>query len=69
MVEGAFIVNDVDDVLPELDTLPVPVQPVQTYWIPDGPEAGDVTDEDTNEPPSNHPVSGVGEPYGDVTVR
>jgi hypothetical protein len=60
MVEGAFIVNVTVVVDPEAGTLPVPVQPVQTYWIPEPPETGEETDTVTFEPASNQPLAGEG---------
>jgi hypothetical protein len=37
--------------------------------VPEAPGVGDVTDSVTLEPESNQPVIGVGESYGEVTVR
>jgi hypothetical protein len=61
-VDGALMVKDIDEVPPELETLPAPAQPVQTYRAPDGPETGELTEAETNEPPSNQPLPGTGEP-------
>jgi len=61
MVEGAPIVNVTDEALPETGTLPVPVQPLQTHWIPEPPDTGEVTDSAMPDPESNQPLNGVGE--------
>jgi hypothetical protein len=47
---------------PEAGTLPEPVQPVQTYWIPEPPETEEVTDAVILVPESNQPLDGEGEP-------
>jgi hypothetical protein len=54
---------------PDAGTLPVPVQPVQTYLVPESLETGDVTDSNIAVPESNQPLEGVGESYSEVTVR
>ena len=69
IVDAADMVNVADVVLPDAGTLPVPVQPVHTYCIPEPPDTGDVTDSVMLEPESNQPLVGVGESYGDDTVR
>jgi hypothetical protein len=69
MLEGALIVKTTDEAVPEAGTLPVPDQPVQTYWTPDAPATGDVTDSFMLVPELNQPLSGDGEPYGEDTVR
>jgi hypothetical protein len=69
MLDGAIIVNVTDEALPETGTLPVPVQPLQTHWIPELPGTGDVTDSVMLDPESNQPLNGVGESYGEVTVK
>jgi hypothetical protein len=61
MVEGALIVKVTDEPLPETGTLPVPLQPVQTYWVPEPPDTGDVTESVILDPESNQPLNGVGE--------
>jgi hypothetical protein len=63
------MVKGTDEEMPDAGTLPVPVQPVQTYWVPEGPGVGDVTDSVMLEPESNQPLAGVGESYGEVTVK
>mgnify|MGYP001598729094 CR=1 FL=1 len=69
MLEGVVIVNVVDEVLPEPGTLPVPVQPVQTYCVSEPSATGDVTDAVTSEPESNQSLAGLGEPCAEVTVK
>jgi hypothetical protein len=61
-VEFAVIINVTDDVVPEAGTLPVPVQPVQTYWMPEPPDTGDLMDSVMFVPELNKPLDGVGEP-------
>ena len=61
MLEGAFMVNVVVVVDPEAGTLPVPVQPVQAYWVPEPPETGEETEALMVEPASNQPLGGEGE--------
>jgi hypothetical protein len=43
IVENCVIVKFVEVPVPEAGTSPVPVQPVHTYRLPAGPEAGEVT--------------------------
>lgn len=62
IVEGAVIVNVVADAVPEAGTLPVPVQPVQTYCVPVPPETVDATDPVMLDPLSYQPLEGDGEP-------
>jgi hypothetical protein len=62
-------VNATDEDVPEPGTLPDPVQPVQTYWVPETPDVGDVTDSFMYVPESNQPLEGAGESYGEVTVK
>jgi hypothetical protein len=69
MVEGRVIVNVQDVDAPEMGTLPVPDQPVQEYCVPVSMEMGELIDSVTIDPPSNQPLTGLGEPFGDVTVR
>ena len=69
MVDGAPMVKVTDERVPETGTLPVPLQPVQTYCVSEGPGVGDVTDSLMLEPASNQPLVGVGESYGLETVR
>ena len=69
MLDGALIVNATDEAPPEEGTLPVPLQPVQTYWVPVGPGVGDVTDSFMPDPELNQPLEGEGEPSSEVTVR
>jgi hypothetical protein len=54
---------------PEDGTLPDPLHPVHTYWIPEPPDTGDVTEAVTLDPASNHPLDGVGLSYAELTVR
>ena len=61
MLEGPLMVNVMLEPEPETGTLPVPVQPVHTYWVPMPPETGEVTDAVTLEPESNQPLAGTGE--------
>jgi hypothetical protein len=69
MLEGAFIVKVTEEELPEVGTLPAPVQPVQTYCVPAGPANGEVTEAVMFTPESNHPLVGVGESRAEDTVR
>jgi hypothetical protein len=69
MDEGALITNVTDDVVPDAGTLPVPVQPVHMYCVPKPPETGVVTDSVMLEPESNQALAGLGESYGEDTVR
>ena len=66
MLEADVMVKVADVEVPEDGTLPVPVQPVQTYW-----PAGEVTEAVTLEPESNQLPGGGGEgvSYADDTVR
>jgi hypothetical protein len=61
MLEAAVMVKVTDEEVPDAGTLPLPDQPVQTYWVPEGPGVGDVTDSVTLEPESNQPLIGEGE--------
>ena len=69
MLEDAFIVKVIDAVVPDAETLPVPVHPVHTYLVPVGPDTGDVTDVLTVSSASYHPLVTVGEPLREVTIR
>jgi hypothetical protein len=69
MLEGALIVNVTLVADPEDETLPEPLQPVQTYWTPEPPETGEETEAVMLEPALNQPVTGDGEPYEEDTVR
>ncbi len=60
MLEGSVIANATDVVVPDAGTLPVPVHPVQTCWVPVPPGAGEVTDAMMDVPASNHLLVGVG---------
>jgi hypothetical protein len=60
MLEGAVMVNTTEDPEPEDGTLPVPVQPVQTYCVPAGPGNGEITEALITVPESNQPLTGVG---------
>jgi hypothetical protein len=69
MVEGRIIVNVQDVDAPEEGTLPVPSQPVQEYCIPVSIEIGESIDSVTEDPLSNQPLTGLGLPFEDVTVK
>jgi hypothetical protein len=69
MVEGALIVKTTDEAVPEDGTLPVPDQPVHTYWVPVGPAVGEVTDSFMLVPELNQPLAGEGESSGEDTVK
>jgi hypothetical protein len=69
MLEGAVIVKTTDEAVPEGGTLPVPDQPVHTYWVPVGPAVGEVTDSFMLVPELNQPLDGEGEPYAEETVK
>jgi len=69
MLDGTVIVKDTYVPEPELGTLPVPDQPIQTYRTPVALGYGEVTDALTRVPESNQPLDGVGELYGEETVR
>jgi hypothetical protein len=69
MLEGAVMVKDAEEPPPEAVTLPVPDQPVQTYCVPLEPGVGEVTDSVMLVPELNQLLDGVGEPFGDVTVK
>lgn len=69
MLEGKIIVNVQDMDAPEEGTLPVPSQPVQEYRIPVSIEIGESIDSVTEDPLSNQPLTGLGEPFEDVTVK
>jgi len=56
-------------VVPDAGTLPVPVQPVQTYCVPEGPATGEGTLALIGVPALNQPLTGLGDPYGEVTVK
>ena len=62
MLEGWFIVNCVLVAVPDDGTLPVPVQPVQAYWVTIAPATGESTAVAMTVPASNQPLIGVGEP-------
>jgi hypothetical protein len=69
MLEGELIVNVLDVDEPEEGTFPVPDQPVQEYCIPLPVGIGESIDSVTEDPPSNQPLTGLGEPFEDVTVK
>jgi hypothetical protein len=68
MLEGCVTVNSTPLAFPEAGTLPVPDQPEHRYWVTIDPSTGVSTEACTGVPASNHPVVGVGEPWGDCTV-
>jgi hypothetical protein len=62
MLEGAVILKETEVPVPEVGTLPVPDQPVQTYRVPVvEPDAGEDTEALIQVPESNQPLKGVGE--------
>ena len=69
MLEGSFKVKFVAVEVPEEGTLPVPVQPVHTYWVLLCANTGEMTDSEMVVPASAHALDGSGEPNGEVTVR
>jgi hypothetical protein len=69
MLDVSVIVKVTDVPVPEAGTVPVPAQPVQTYWVPVGPAVGEVIDSVISVPESNQPLDGFGEPCADVTVK
>ena len=69
MTVACVIVKDTLELPPELGTLPVPVQPVQTYCVPVPPATGEVTDAEMLAPLSNHPLAGVGVSYAEVDAK
>jgi hypothetical protein len=62
ILEGVFIVNVKDRVVPDVGTLPVPVHPVHMYRVPAEPEKGEVMDKLMDFVASNHPLVCEGEP-------
>jgi hypothetical protein len=64
MVEFWMIVKLVLVLVPDAGTSPVPVQPVHTYRVPEGPATGDVTEQVTTVFPLYVcvPTAGVGVP-------
>jgi hypothetical protein len=62
MLEGWFIVNCALAAVPDAGTLPVPVQPVQLYWVTIVPVTGEFTEAAMTVLASNQPLIGVGEP-------
>ena len=62
MVDGSFIVNVVDEVVPDVGTLPVPVHPLHAYLVSTVSDTEDVTDTVVERPASIHPLAGVGVP-------
>jgi hypothetical protein len=69
MLDGELIVNVVDVDEPEEGTFPVPVHPIQAYWVPEPAGIGELIDSVTEDPASNQPLTGFGEPFEDVTVK
>ena len=69
MVEGEVMVKATVAAEPDAGTLPVPDQPVQTYWVPEEPDVGEVTDSFMPVPELNQPLAGLGESYGEDTVK
>jgi hypothetical protein len=68
MLEAAIMEKVTDEEVPDVGTLPLPDQPVQTYSAPEPPETGEVTDAVMLEPESNQPLTGEGESYAEETV-
>jgi hypothetical protein len=69
MLEGWSITNCTLVATPDAGTLPVPAQPVQTYWVTIDPATGELTEAVMDVPASNQPLIGVGEPQGEVTFK
>jgi len=69
MLDSLSIVKVTDVVVPDVETLPVPFHPVQTYLVPVGPNNGEVTDMVMGFLDSNHPLVWVGEPYREFMVK
>ena len=69
MLEGELIVYVLYVDEPEEGTFPVPDQPVQEYCIPLPVAIGESIDSVTEDPPSNQPLTGLGLPFEDVTVK
>jgi hypothetical protein len=61
MVEFCVMVKVKVVPVPEADTSPVPVQPVQTYCVPAGPATGEVTEAVMLVPYVKTPLVGLGE--------
>jgi hypothetical protein len=62
MLEAALIVNVTADVPPEAGMLPVPVHPIQAYWVPIAPAIGEATNSVMLDPLLNQPLDGETEP-------
>ena len=56
MLDGSFIVKVVDEVVPDVETLPVPVHPLHEYLVSDWPDTDEVTDTVICFPASTHPL-------------
>ncbi len=69
MLEATLIVKVTVFEVPVAGTLPVPVHPVATYRTPVPPETGELTDSVIEEVALNHPLTGEGVSWADVTVK
>ena len=69
MAEGLLIVKLVLVVVPELETLPVPIQPVQRYLVFPDSSAGLDIEAVTRLPVGNQPLAGEGRPWSEVTAK
>jgi hypothetical protein len=69
ILDAEFTLKPTEQDNPLEGTLPLPDQPVQTYWMPVPPLTGELTDAVTNVPASNQLLVGFGESYAELTVR
>ena len=69
ILEGESIVRVTEVVVPDGETLPVPVHPVHTNLVPTVPAHGEVTEAVMLAPALNHSLVGVGVSWGDVTAK
>jgi hypothetical protein len=69
MLDGAVMAKVTDLSVPEAGTLPVPVQPLQAYCVPVGPDVVEDTASNICVPESNQPLEGRGESYGEETEK
>ena len=63
------MVKVTDDEVPVLGVLPVPVHPMQTYWVPSDPDTGDAICSVRLVPLLNQLVDGEGEPCADIAEK
>ncbi len=69
ILDASLIINSTVFVVPDLGTLPVPVQPLQTARVTRDVCAEDGIEAFTDVPASNQSVVGEGEPEDAVTVN